>query len=66
MKSQILLLEEFKQKLVEDINNSQLPSYLLEYVLRDMLSQVIEIKNNDIIKAKEELEKSKTKKGDDK
>lgn len=60
----ILLLEEFKQKLVEDINNSQLPSYLLEYVLRDMLSQVIEIKNNDIIKAKEELEKSK--KGDDK
>ena len=62
----ILLLEEFKQKLVEDINNSQLPSYLLEYVLRDMLSQVIEIKNNDIIKAKEELEKSKTKKGDGK
>ena len=60
----ILLLEEFKQKLVEDINNSQLPSYLLEYVLRDMLNQVIEIKNNDIIKAKEELEKSK--KGDDK
>ena len=55
----ILQLEEFKQKLVEDINNSQLPSYLLEYVLKEMLSQIIEIKNNELIKAKEEQKKKK-------
>lgn len=60
----ILLVEEFKKKLVEDINNSQLPSFILELVLKDTLNQIIEIKNNDIIKAKEEQKKSK--KGDDK
>ena len=35
-----MLMEEYKQKLIEVTNDSNLPPFLMSYILRDLLTEV--------------------------
>lgn len=35
-----MLMEEYKQKLIEVTNGSNLPPFLMSYILRDLLTEV--------------------------
>ncbi len=61
-----LQVQEIEQKLVEDINNSQLPAYVLKTILQNMYNQLEMIEQEEIAKYNEEQEKKSQKKESDK
>ena len=53
-----LVLEETKQKLSQNINESGLPAFLVELLLKDIYSQVNFLAQRDLEKSKKEYEAS--------
>jgi len=52
-----LIVSETEQKVVEIINNSQLPAYVLKTILQNLYTQVENIEIEEIKKYNEEQEK---------
>lgn len=50
-------VQEAEQKIVEDINNSQLPAYVLKTILQNIYKQLEELETQEIQKYQEETEK---------
>lgn len=53
-----LILEETKQKLSQTINESGLPAFMIELLLKDIYSQVNFLAQRDLEKSKKEYEAS--------
>ena len=56
-KPTVLSIEEFKQKLSDVVSNSELPAFILEYIIKDLYTEVHNI--SEQVKLKEIQEKSK-------
>lgn len=52
-----IIVQETTQKLVEDINNTQLPAYVLKNILQGIYAEIERVDNQEIAKYKEEQEK---------
>lgn len=59
-----IIVQEAEQKIVEIINNSQLPAYVLKTVLQNLYLQVENLEKQEIAKYNEEQEKSQKKESD--
>jgi len=57
-------IQEAEQKIVEIINNSQLPAYVLKNMLQGIYAEVERVDNEEIAKYNEEQEKSQKKESD--
>lgn len=57
-------IQEAEQKIVEIINNSQLPAYVLKNILQGIYAEVERVDNEEIAKYNEEQEKSQKKESD--
>lgn len=53
-----LIIEETKENLVKVINESGLPPFLLEPVLKDLYNQISILKQQELEKSKKEYENS--------
>ena len=53
-----LIIEETKEKIVKVINESGLPPFLLEPVLKDLYNQISILKQQELEKSKQEYENS--------
>lgn len=53
-----LIIEETKENLVKVINESGLPPFLLEPVLKDLYNQISILKQQELEKSKQEYENS--------
>ena len=53
-----LILEETKQKLSQTINESGLPAFMIELLLKDIYSQVNFLAQRDLEKSKKDYEAS--------
>lgn len=53
-----LQIEETKGKILAAINDSKMPACLIELIVKDIYSEIILIKNNELQKSKEQYEKS--------
>ena len=53
-----LILEETKQKLSQTINESGLPAFMIELLIKDIYSQVNFLAQRDLEKSKKEYEAS--------
>lgn len=58
-----LKVQETEQKIVEIINHSELPAYVLKIVLQNLYAQIETLENQEIIKYNE-LKKNKKKESD--
>mgnify|MGYP003571615599 CR=1 FL=1 len=56
--------QEAEQKIVEIINNSQLPAYALKNILQGIYAEIDRVDNEEIAKYNEEQEKSQKKESD--
>lgn len=54
-----ILMEETKQSIVDTINNSGLPMYIMEGILRDLQFAVHEAAQNELEQAKKYMAESK-------
>lgn len=52
-----LIIEDSKQAILKVINDTGLPVYLLEPILKDIYVQTLEIKKRELVKSKEEYDK---------
>lgn len=59
-----LMVQETEQKIVEIINNSQLPAYVLKIMIKELYQQLENIEIEEIEKYNEEQEKSQKKESD--
>lgn len=59
-----LQIQETEQKIVEIINNSQLPAYVLKNILQGIYAEIERVDNEEIAKYNEEQEKSQKKESD--
>lgn len=57
-------IQETEQKIVEIINNSQLPAYVLKNILQGIYAEIDRVDNEEIAKYNEEQEKSQKKESD--
>ena len=57
-------IQETEQKIVEIINNSQLPAYVLKNILQEIYAEIDRVDNEEIAKYNEEQEKSQKKESD--
>lgn len=57
-----LIINETRDKIVEIVNNANLPAFCVEIILKDVLNQVESIDNAEIEKYKNELNNSKIEK----
>ena len=57
-------IQETEQKIVEIINNSQLPAYVLKNVLQGIYAEIDRVDNEEIAKYNKEQEKSQKKESD--
>lgn len=53
-----LQIEETKERILTAINDSKLPACLVELIVKDIYSEIVLIKNNELQKSKEQYEKS--------
>ena len=53
-----LQIEETKGRILAAINDSKMPACLIELIVKDIYSEIILIKNNELQKSKEQYEKS--------
>ena len=53
-----LIVEETKENIVKTINESGLPPFLLEPVLKDLYNQISILKQQELEKSKQEYENS--------
>lgn len=53
-----LQIEETKERILTAINDSKMPACLIELIVKDIYSEIILIKNNELQKSKEQYEKS--------
>lgn len=56
-----LIVNETRDKIVENINNAQLPAFCIKIILQDVLNEIEKIDNEEIQKYKNELNKVKEK-----
>ena len=59
-----IIIQETEQKIVEIINNSQLPAYVLKNILQGIYAEIDRVDNEEIAKYNEEQEKSQKKESD--
>lgn len=59
MEELILKNEEFKEKIVQDINESQLPAFILKPIIKDIYEQIITLEKKQCMEAKNNREKEK-------
>jgi hypothetical protein len=59
-----LIVSETEQKVVEIINNSQLPAYVLKNILQGIYAEIERVDNEEIAKYNEAQEKSQKKESD--
>nr|DAR36287.1 MAG TPA: hypothetical protein [Caudoviricetes sp.] len=59
MEELILKNEEFKEKIVQDINESQLPAFILKPIIKDIYEQIITLEQKQYMEAKNNREKEK-------
>lgn len=52
-----IIIQETEQKIVEIINNSQLPAYVLKNILQGIYAEIERVDNQEIAKYNEEQEK---------
>ena len=67
MEDLIILAHEFKQELVNTINNSGLPAFVLEPIIKDIYEQILKEDNRqyqEAVMAKEKKNKKKEVKED--
>lgn len=57
-----LIINETRDKIVEIVNNANLPAFCIKIILNDILNQVESIDNAEIEKYKNELNNSKIEK----
>ena len=57
-------IQETEQNIVEIINNSQLPAYVLKNILQGIYAEIDRVDNEEIAKYNEEQEKSQKKESD--
>ena len=62
MEDLIIRESETRQKLADTINNSNLPAFILEPMIKDIYEQVTKIKEQQYNEAKASLEQKKEKK----
>lgn len=53
-----LQIEETKERILAAINDSKMPACLIELIVKDIYSEIILIKNNELQKSKEQYKKS--------
>lgn len=53
-----LMIEDVKEELVQAINNTNLPPFLLEPIVKDIYNEIVILKQNDLVKSKTEYDKS--------
>lgn len=53
-----LIAEETRQKITNAINNSGLPAFILEPIIKDLYNQIVYIKKNELENSKKEYSKS--------
>lgn len=51
-----LKTEELKQNLLNVINESKLPVFIVELILKDIYNEVLFLKNNELMTSKEKYE----------
>lgn len=56
-----LIVNETRDKIVENINNAQLPAYCVKIILQQVLNEIERIDNEEIEKYQNELNKIKEK-----
>jgi len=61
-----LVVKEVEEKIVETINNSNLPAYVLKKILQDLFQQLEIAEHNEIEKYNEELKNNANKEESDK
>jgi hypothetical protein len=61
-----LIVKETEEKIVETINNSNLPAYVLKKILQDLFQQLEIAEQNEIEKYNEELKNNANKEESDK
>ena len=61
-----LIVKEAEEKIVETINNSNLPAYVLKKILQDLFQQLEIAEHNEIEKYNEELKNNANKEESDK
>ena len=61
MNNDILKIYEFKENVITNINNSNLPAVIIKYVLKDLVNEIeqIEIKQFEELKAQQNNLKEK-------
>lgn len=59
-----IIVQETTQNLVEIINNSQLPTFVLKNILQGIYAEIDRVDNEEIAKYNEEQEKSQKKESD--
>lgn len=61
MEELIIKEREVKQKVVDTINNSSLPAFILKPIFKDMYEQLCTLETQQYEEAKAKMEKSKEK-----
>ena len=56
MNDDILKIYEFKENVITNINNSNLPAVIIKYVLKDLLNEIEEIENKQYQELKAQKE----------
>ena len=56
MSNDILKIYEFKENVITNINNSNLPAVIIKYVLKDLLNEIEEIENKQYQELKAQQE----------
>ncbi len=62
MEELIIKEREFKEKIVETINNSNLPAFIIQPILKELLGQVELLEQEQYKKALKQKEEKETKK----
>ena len=67
MEELILKVKEFKEKMVEVVNNSKLPAFILKTILEELLQQIEILEQQEYqealkLKEEKEIKKDKSKK----
>lgn len=59
-----MIVKETKEKIVNDLNESKLPMFVLEPIIKDIYEQIVQAKNQEYEMEKQAYEKSLKEKED--
>lgn len=57
-----LIIEEGKQNIIKAVNDSGLPAYLLEPIIKDIYNEIANLKIKELQESKEKMKKEEDKK----